>query len=606
MLHADLVRQQIGGKAAGQHRMHCPACHPSRKNKQEQTLSVEIAADHFKWNCWHCQDAGRGWMFERIDNRRYPVSVASLMNQTRVVPMFVAAPALLDLSMESLAFLASRGISKEAADRYGVKTARRFFKALDRETEALAFTTTVKGKIISVKYRSIEGKAFSSQGSQVSYWGLDQVSGAGPLIITEGELDALACATAGIVNVVSVPSGASVSTTKDAANDGKYGFIQSAERQYDELGRVVVFTDADEAGGAFASEIARRVGKHRCLEVILPVDCKDANDVLIKHGPEKLVETVASARLWPVAGLYEANHYSDKLYDIYENGVGSGLSTGLWAVDDIYTIVPGQVTVVTGVPSSGKSEFVDQIIVNLARSDGWKFCVASFENPPHLHIVKLMEKYKGKPFFKGDHPRLTPAEVEDGTAWVNKNFFFIEAADGLPSTIDTILDRAKVAVMRHGCRGLVIDPYNYIERLDAKLTETEQVSDMLSKVRRFAVGHDVHIWFVAHPAKLHRGEGGDVPIPSGYDILGSSHWFNKADIGLTVHRERETAHTLIRIWKARFKWVARNGDVLLLYDVPTGRYSCGAKGTSDIKRRAAINDQEETPAVTNYTPGLWD
>ena len=55
-----------------------------------------------------------------------------------------------------------------------------------------------------------------------------------------------------------------------------------------------------------------------------------------------------------------------------------GESTGIDSVDKLFTIAPGQLSVVTGIPGSGKSEFIDQLMINLARNSGWKFAVASF------------------------------------------------------------------------------------------------------------------------------------------------------------------------------------------------------------------------------------
>jgi twinkle protein len=150
----------------------------------------------------------------------------------------------------------------------------------------------------------------------------------------------------------------------------------------------------------------------------------------------------------------------------------------------------------------------------------------------------------------------------------------MEQADGAVSTIDDIIERAKVAVMRYGVRGVVIDPYNYIDK-PHNVPETEFVSETLTKIKQFAVGHDVHVWFIAHPTKLKRDETGGYPPPGGYEISGSAAWFAKADCGLTVHKGPHEYETEIHLWKVRFKWIGKTGMVMLAYDPVTGRYSDG-------------------------------
>ena len=96
---------------------------------------------------------------------------------------------------------------------------------------------------------------------------------------------------------------------------------------------------------------------------------------------------------------------------------------------------------------------------------------------------------------------------------------------------------------------------------------------MLGKVKRFAQAHGVHVWFVAHPTKMHR-ESGKIPVPTLYDISASAHWANKCDLGIVIHRERFDGdeHVDIHIKKVRFKAVGKPGKATLRYDRPTGRY----------------------------------
>jgi twinkle protein len=226
-------------------------------------------------------------------------------------------------------------------------------------------------------------------------------------------------------------------------------------------------------------------------------------------------------------------------------------------------------TVVTGYPSSGKSNFVDQIAVNLARKSSWKFAICSFENQPEIHISRLMEIFLGKRFFDGKD-RMTTDERDYAFKWLNEHFLFIDTNGEEPSTLDSILERARAAVKRMGVRGLIIDPYNYIELPRDNVTETDAISRMLTKVQAFCKTHDVHTWFVAHPAKINR-TGVDQPRPDGMAISGSMAWWAKTDCGLTVHRA-VGPEVQIAVWKCRYRWVGQQGETTMLYNKTSGTY----------------------------------
>jgi twinkle protein len=376
-------------------------------------------------------------------------------------------------------------------------------------------------------------------------------------------MDVLALAAAGIP-AVSVPNGAPAKVTDgkvDPKQDGKFSYVWGARELIDRVQRVVFFPDNDEPGQALVEELARRIGRAKCWTVSLPE--KDANETLQKHGPEALREALLAAKALPLEGVYLPEDFSTQIISLYEQGVVKGASTGMDSLDKLYTILPGQLSVVTGLPGSGKSELIDQICVNIALQKGWRFAIASFENPPSMHIAKLAEKIIGKPFFGDD--RMTSDERDYALAFLNQHFVFLQSHDGAPSTVQSIIDRTKQAVMRMGVRGLVIDPYNYLDM--AGDSEHQAISKMLTDIVLFCKSHEIHAWFVAHPAKQLPDSG----VPKGQHISGSAAWFAKADMGVTVHRNKD--QTQVHVWKSRFKWVGAVGEIELLYDLPTGRYS---------------------------------
>ena len=562
------IEQQVRGEAyrlgQGQHKIKCPSCSQGRKKKNDRTLSLRIEQDRILYQCWHCQQQGI-------------VPLRDEKPEQKVTPMSVAKNVIKEpLSEDAVAWLKTRGISKATAEKAGLSSTRHWIQALGKETECVQFPYKNKGHEYAYKIRSTESKGFSCNGAPQTFFNIENVKRNDWMIICEGEMDALAFIEGGYDSVVSVPNGAVMKVVDgqiDPKEDNKFKFLWDAKKEIDNAARIVIATDSDEAGQAMAEEMARRIGKDRCWKVEFPEGCKDANDVLIKLGKEAIDEIVVNCKPWPVAGLYDASHFYDELDDIYDRGMGRGESTGYDNVDDLYSIVTGQLTVVTGHPSSGKSEFIDQIMVNLAQAKDWKFAICSFENEPRLHIAKLISKYLRKPFFDGPSGRMTKDELDRGKEFVQSHFSFLYQADGSLSSVESIIERLKVAVLRHGVRGAIIDPYNYIQK-GRDVSETDWVSDVLTKLRVFAQAHGIHLWFVAHPTKMMRDQSGKVPAPKGYDISGSAAWFAKADVGLTVHRP-DPANSIsseIHIWKCRFSWVGKQGQTELDFDVPTATY----------------------------------
>ena len=476
-------------------------------------------------------------------------------------------------------WLKSRGISSSTADKMKLFAADKYFARLNKSSDAIGFPYFREGAIVSAKYRSLEAKDFTQEaGGAHDFFGIEKVDITKPLIIVEGEMDCLSAIEAGIENVVSVPSGAPMKVADGKvlpSEDKKFAFVWNAREVLDKVPYVVLATDQDTAGQALAEELARRIGKEKCR--LAKFEKKDFNEILMDDDPtrddtpaDRLKVIIDQATPYPINGLSTAETYKDRLNDIFAKGDGKGVTTGYPSVDEIYTVAPAQMTVVTGYPSSGKSNFVDQVMVNLARGADWKFAICSFENQPETHIARLMEIFLGKRFYEG-RDRMTEHERDVAFKWVNEHFIFLDHNGDEPSTLDSILERTKVAVKRWGVRGMVIDPYNYIDMNRKEMSETDAISQMLSKVQRFIKNTDVHCWFVAHPSKMVRS-GNDQPRPDGMSISGSMAWWAKTDCGITVHR-KEGPVVEIAVWKCRFRWVGTQGETTLLYNKTAGTYS---------------------------------
>lgn len=270
-------------------------------------------------------------------------------------------------------------------------------------------------------------------------------------------------------------------------------------------------------------------------------------------------------------------HLADVL-ELHVKGLPSGESTGWTSLDKHYTVLPGQMTIVTGWPGSGKSEFIDALLINLSRKD-WKFAIFSFENQPvSFHITKMIEKLAGKPFGLGRTDRIKEDELNDLVCKLAKSFSFTSCTSG-SFTLKDVLDAAQVHLEQFpdSRRGVVIDPWNEVEHSrPSGLSETEYISHSLSRIRNWARNNRVHVWIIAHPQKVRRADDGKLPVPRPDMISGSQHWWNKADCALTVWRDNEepmSPEVQIHVQKIRFKHVGMVGMAVLHYDRVTGKYS---------------------------------
>lgn len=292
------------------------------------------------------------------------------------------------------------------------------------------------------------------------------------------------------------------------------------------------------------------------------------------HGAEVLEQCIKDAQPLPVEGAFSVSDFFDEVRQHYEHGQAPALSTGWEAVDEFYTVLSGEWTLVTGVPGHGKSEWLDALTLNLARQYGWRFAVYSAENQPMSeYIEKLAEKYIGKPFGPGPTERMTVSDLDRAETFLSQHFTLLLPESPTP---DALLTACKQLVLVKGINGIVFDPWNEIEHhFDESTTETKYISETLSVLRRFARSHGVHLWIVAHPRILQpRKDSDKEPVPTPYQIAGSANWNNKADNIITVWRDRasDTQDVEIHVQKVRKKRVGRVGMATLLYDRVTGRY----------------------------------
>tara|TARA_R100000908_G_scaffold18099_2_gene6957 strand:+ start:5509 stop:7251 length:1743 start_codon:yes stop_codon:yes gene_type:complete len=540
----------------GNYKTYCPNCRYTRKsrNKLDKPLSVTIDNDGGAvWLCHNCEHAGN------IPSSQRTQEIKVTYKKPRV-------PDALKVTSQMDSFFADRKISKDTTEAFRIFTAMKNYGNGPEET--VAFPYHLDGEVVNVKYRSHSKQFQQEANAQRTLFNIDAVEG-DSIIFVEGEMDVLACWEAGIKNAVSLPDGAP-KEAKYREDDKRFAALAECDK-LEKMKSVYIAVDMDEAGQALAAELAHRFGKDKCLKVQWPslndVQCKDANECLVDHGAVVLRECLDNATHYPIDGVYRANDYITDVWDLYAGKQVKPFSTGFEQLDTIYRLLPATFHVVTGIPNHGKSNFIDQLLINTAKLHNWKFALFSPEHSSTYHIRRLAEIYTEKPFDMGPSERMTPEDLQGAVSFIDEHFKFIESKDRVP-TIDWLLEKARAACIRHGINGVVIDPYNEISaNRSAGKREDEHIRDLISACKAFCRNQGIIMWVVAHPAKMMRKDDGSYPVPGMYDISGAAHWNNMADVGLVVHRLFDEGKTVVCTKKVREQGYYGNlGEAVFEYD----------------------------------------
>ncbi len=447
--------------------------------------------------------------------------------------------------------LEARGFDLEVIERLGVSSSTK----LGPDTIAIPYFRGEQR--VGVKYRTIAGeKRFLQEtGSEQILYNrnclTDETLAGFPIIVTEGELDAWTAIQCGFPRTVSVPGGAPSTAVGERAA-AKYDFISDMPTLAEDA-VVVLAVDGDEPGAALRADLALRFGVRRCKWVKYPQGCKDLNEALQRYGQRGVVETLNRAQ-WIVGNVY-------RMSDIPPVPYAEPYSSGFPGLVDRYRLRLGDLAIITGIPSHGKSSFVGDIACRMARRYQWPVCFASFEQAPTLDHRRVLRSWFGG----GIASTLDEDTLRRADEWIDQMFSFVVPDGDSYPTFPWVMERFAASALRYGTRLFVLDPWNELEHDRPRdLSMTEYVGTALRDIKAFARKYEAHFIVVAHPAKL-RKEDGKIPVPTLYDIADSAMWANKADIGIIVHRNSDT-ETLIRVAKVRYQSeIGRPGDATVRF-----------------------------------------
>jgi twinkle protein len=525
-------------------RFICPDCSKQRQNKKTEKC-LEYYPDTDSAYCFHCNTT---FFKYNPHQKEREYSIPEWKNKT-------------DLTDKSVKWFEGRMIKQNTLKEFKIYSDEEFIPQFEKKIEVICFPYFKNEKLINVKFRGAKKSFKMVSNAELIFWNIDVLSKFNEVVIVEGEMDLLSYYQVGIKNVISVPNGANKNLE----------YLDSCIDAFESIEKVFLAVDQDTKGIELRDELARRIGLEKCYIVSFK-NCKDANEYMIEYGGIELYKTIKNAISYPMEGIVTVDNMYNEIYVLYEEGIKPGEKINIELIDKYISWELGRLAVVTGIPSSGKSEFVDYLISRLNVIHKWKAGFFTPENYPlKFHYSKIFEKIIGKQLNK---TKCSDIEFNLGYEYIKDNFFWVMNEED--TSVDTVLLAAKNLIKTKGIKIFVIDPYN---RLDHKYTDTETqyISRFLDKLTNFARFNKVLLFLIAHPTKMRKNATGKYDVPTLYDISGSANFYNKADYGFTIHRATDDANIMqnqveIHWQKIKFKHLGQQGITEMKYNYNNGRF----------------------------------
>ncbi len=587
----------------------CPKCSHDRKHKTQPCLNVNLIDGTYK--CHNCDWKGR--VFER----------SSTEKRIYVKPVFNNRT---ELSKKMVDWFASRSIGQSTlidfkvtednewmpqvySEKFKIFTdqgksedeAKRLAKPLGT-VNTIQFNYFRNGELINIKYRDGRKNFKLAKDAELIFYNLDAIKGAKKIIICEGEIDAMSWHEAGFKAVISVPNGAIKATEGSAP---KLEYLDNCIELLQEADVIYISSDDDVPGRALRDELARRLDVSRCRMLDFGGE-KDANDYLKAYGPERLLGLLEQSKEFPITGVISIADVWDGVLDFWENGLPDGDRTGIEQIDNHIRFMPGELTMVTGIPGHGKSVVLEQISLKLCINANWKFGVFSPESfPIELYIFRLIKKIVGCEVTKNNISR---EDMDNLKGWLIEHFFIIYPEDE-GFILDILLAKAKQLVQMRGINGLILDPWNRIEgSRPAGMDEGRFTAEQLIKITKFNQRNGVHTFLVAHPTKMQKAKDKDnqelkvFEVPNLYSISGSAHFFNITQNGFTVYKNENTKETELHVQKIKWEHLGRKGMIVFRFVPQNTRIMPKLETQTDIQRGYLEADTESwLPNLANAT-----
>lgn len=445
-------------------------------------------------------------------------------------------------------FLLSRNLGIKKAEESGF---------VSRNGE-IGFCYQNDGKIVGFKLRCIANKSFRWVEQTVDkksnpLWNKVNFACKDYLIITEGELDALALITLGFENVVSLPNGAG--SAKKTITDNADYIVEFKE--------IYVCFDQDEAGKKAALEVQQVIAMNKYRNIRLPA--KDANEWLIEFEPSK----EDFEKLMRNAERCSLPHVKDMMDVFLEmpSEMPKGLSTGWKNLDDLIGGIRKQeVNVVTANTGVGKTTFCVNLAYNLAMQ-GARCWMNSYEMYEISIARKLLSLIVGKNMKTGHVDDITRTM---GIQWLKDKKFILHDDSCEISSVKEMNKIFEKVNMVHNIDYVFFDHLDYLFCDDHSRDLNEDSKQVMIHLKKLAKHYNVGIILVAHPRKMGPQQQ-ELEIK---DIKGSISIPQYADNVIILTRIKGDAgvedYTKISVQKNRL--TGRQGTGKLYYDYDSDRF----------------------------------
>ena len=533
---------------SGKNQGVCPLCSHDRKPKNKKTKCASYDWERGLGTCHNCNSTFQLHTYQRKGSS----------NKEYIKPPMTKYLPVADKVQE---WFKGRGITQQTLEDLNVAQGPEYMPQTGKQENTIQFNYIMGNDLVNVKYRDGRKNFKLYKGAEKVFYNINSIIGYKDCVITEGEMDVLALHEAGITNAVSVPNGATL-------HHNNLDYLDNCIDYFEDKEKIILAVDTDEPGLALRAELVRRLGAEVCFLADFK-ECKDANEYLIEYGKEKLKEAITRARAYPLENVTTFKDIEGDVKDFVTNGFKPGFQIGLENFDNIFSTYTSQFITVTGIPSSGKSDFVDQMVVGYNANYNWKTAFASPENAPnYLHAHKLMRKVWGNMPQREDIGGAKWNEVADH---VNDNFFFIDMEK---YTLESVLRKGAELVKRKGIKCLVIDPFNKVRDKNASSLDVNLYTmEYLTKIETFAKKYDVLVFIVAHPTKMYKTSDGKIEEPNMYNIKGGGEWYDASYHGLLIHRDYERKNTKVKVLKVKFQNLGDNGaECFFTWEPKSGRF----------------------------------
>lgn len=515
-----------------------------------------------------------------------------------------ARPLLQPKEIEALqnqvkSYILAMKLDPEVMKRTGVMCAYMNKKADDGKSEdphgcipvpAIAYCNYLDGKIINVKFRSVVLNPITGEWSKdfaqesptkpCAPYGIDSINpirpDAGPirqLIITEGEKDRLTLMSCGFPYVLSIANGAQTNIAESH---------EAFEEWIAQVEEIVICGDTDRPGRTMVKALLNAYTA-RAKVVHLSGNRKDISDVYADFGASEVRRIIQEAEDVAAQDIYDLHQHEPDILEvmmgIYDKGydVGMGMKT-----DRIFhPTSDGGLIILTGIPNSGKTDFLNCMMAHLMFQRQKRIAFFSFEKPIKAkHVREIARVALGvEDTASMDHTMKESEAREVNSQIINymtEHMVDFDTKTRLPDS-DYIIAMAERDMRKHGLDFLVIDPYVFIDMTEggSRATETEKVRLMLTKLQAWS--RTRHVWtiVVAHPRIQYKDGHESFPPLDIYSIAGSAQWANLADFLFTVRRmnkpEEGKVYSIVEMLKVRDQEFCQPGKVLYVRQ-PCGRY----------------------------------